>query len=61
MFQSFIVLSFDPLAKRVPLLLNATNVTGLLCPYNVEISVSVSMFQSFIVLSSDPLAKRVPF
>ena len=59
-FQSFIVESQDPLAKRVPLGLNATELTESLCPRNVAISVFVSSFQSFIVLSPGPLAKGVP-
>ena len=59
-FQSIIVLSFDPLANRVPLGLNATELIKSLCPSNVAIKILVSRFQSFIVLSQDPLANRVP-
>ena len=60
MFQSLIVLSREPLAKIVPVLLKATEVTQSLCPSKLAISVLVSMFQSLIVLSSEPLAKIVP-
>ena len=59
MFQSLIVLSHDPLARIVPVLLQETEVTGCVCPYKVAISVLVSMFQSLIV-SDDPLARIVP-
>eukprot|EP00828_Plagiopyla_frontata_P034453 TRINITY_DN4483_c0_g1_i43.p1 TRINITY_DN4483_c0_g1~~TRINITY_DN4483_c0_g1_i43.p1 ORF type:complete len:116 (-),score=0.09 TRINITY_DN4483_c0_g1_i43:36-383(-) len=48
-FHSFIVLSSDPLARIVPLLLNATEE----CPVRVVISVQDSTFHSFIVLSED--------
>ena len=51
MFQSLIVLSSEPLAKIVPVLLKATEVTLFECPYKLAISVLVSMFQSLIVLS----------
>ena len=57
MFQSLIVLSHDPLAKIVPVLLKATELTDSLCPYRVAISVFVSIFQSLIVVSDDPLAR----
>ena len=60
MFQSLILLSDDPLAKIVPVLLKATELTTSECPDKVLISVLVSMFQSLIVLSDDPLAKIVP-
>ena len=60
MFQSLIVLSYDPLARIVPVLLKATEVTLLLCPYKFAIFVLVSMFQILIVLSSEPLARIVP-
>ena len=60
MFQSLIVLSYEPLAKIVPVLLKATEVTVPLCPSKLAISVLVSMFQSLIVLSCEPLAKIVP-
>ena len=60
MFQSLIVLSYDPLARIVPMLLKATEVTSLSCPNKYKISVLVSMFQSLIVLSSEPLARIVP-
>ena len=59
MHQSLIVLSSDPLAKIVPILLKATEVTSFSCPYKVAISFCVSMHQSLIVLSNDPLAKIV--
>ena len=52
--------SFDPLARIVPALLKATEVTQSLCPYKFPISVLVSIFQSLIVLSFDPLARIVP-
>ena len=61
MFQSLIVLSYDPLARIVPFVLNATDLTEPVCPFSVTISVLVYTFQSLIVLSSDPLAKIVPF
>ena len=57
MFQSLIVLSHYPLAKIVPVLLKATEVTA---PLTLAISVLVSMFQNIIVLSDDPLARIVP-
>ena len=53
------MLSYDPLAKIVPALLKATEVTFCLCPYKIAISVCVSIFHSFIVLSADPLARIV--
>ena len=59
-FQSLIVLSFDPLARIVPVLLKATELTLSKCPDKVLISVLVSTFQSLIVLSCDPLARIVP-
>ena len=49
MFQSLIVLSADPLARIVPVLLKATELTERQCPYKLAISVLVSMFQSLIV------------
>ena len=58
MLQSLIVLSYDPLARIVPVLLKVTELTLALCPYKVAISVLVSMLQSLIVLSYDPLAKE---
>ena len=51
MFQSIIALSSDPLARIVPVLLKATQVTGPSCPYRLPISTLVSKFQSLIVLS----------
>ena len=60
-FHSLIVLSDDPLARIVPFVLNATELTQLLCPLSVAISVLVSTFHSLIVLSDDPLARIVPF
>ena len=60
MFQSLIVLSFDPLARIVPVLLKITELTLFLCPYRVKISAFVSTFQSLIVLSFDPLANIFP-
>ena len=60
MLQSLIVLSYDPLAKIVPVLLKATEQTAFECPSKLVISVLVSMFQSLIVLFHDPLAKIVP-
>ena len=60
MFHSLIVLSHDPLAKIVPVLLNTIDVIGPLCPYKFPISALLSMFQSLIVLSYDPLARIVP-
>ena len=59
-FQSFIVLSMEPLTKIVPLLLNKTDETEQLFPSSVAISVLISTFHSFIVLSIEPLAKIVP-
>ena len=59
-FQSLIELSSDPLARIVPVLLKATEVTVDLCPHKFAISVLVSIFQSLIVLSYDPLARIVP-
>ena len=59
MFQSLIVLSFDPLASIVPVLLKETKRTVASCPYKVGISVFVLMFQSLIVASYDPLARIV--
>ena len=59
MFQSLIALSYDPLARIVPVLLKATELTTFECPYKLAISVLVSMFQRLIVLS-DPLARIVP-
>ena len=59
-FQSLIVLSYDPLARIVPVLLKATELTLSKCPDKVAISVLLSTFQSLIVLSSDPLARIVP-
>ena len=50
-FHSFIVLSSDPLARIVPLLLNATDLTQEKCPFKVAISVYDYTFHSFIVLS----------
>ena len=41
-------------------MLKATDVTWLLCPYRVAISVFVSIFQSLIVLSYDALTRIVP-
>ena len=38
MFQSFIILSSDPLASRVPFGLNETEWIGPLCPSNVATS-----------------------
>ena len=49
MFHNFIVLSYDPLARMVPILLKATEVTTSPCPNKVVIIVFVSMFQSLIV------------
>ena len=49
-FQSFIVLSLDPLAKRVPWGLNTTEVTQFSCPSNVAISVFVSKYYHMIHL-----------
>ena len=60
MFQSLIALSYDPLARIVPVLLKATELTTFECPYKLAISVLVSMFQRLIVLSFDPLARIVP-
>ena len=60
MFQSLIVLSFDPLARIVPVWSKATDVTSYECSSKVAIIVLVSMFQSLIVLSHDPLTKIVP-
>ena len=60
-FHSLIVPSNDPLASIVPFVLNATNITLLLCPLSVAISVLVSTFHSLIVPSNDPLASIVPF
>ena len=60
MFQSLIVLSDDPVDRIVPVLLKATEVTQLQCPYKLAIYFLVSMFQSLIVLSREPLAKIVP-
>ena len=60
MFQSLIVLSHDPLAKIVPVLLKATELTTSECPYKLAISFLVSIFQSLIVFSNDPLARIVP-
>ena len=59
MFQSLIVISYDPLARIVPVLLKATAVTLSLCPSRVVISIYVSIFQSLIVVSLDPLARIV--
>ena len=53
------MLSYDPLAKIVPALLKATEVTFCLCPYRLAISVFVSMLHNFIVLSLDSLARIV--
>ena len=60
MFQSLIVLSHDPLARIVPVLLKATEMTHFICPYRLAISILASIFQSLIVLSNDPLARIVP-
>ena len=60
MFQSFIVPLNNPLARIVPVLLKATDVTPYLCPDKFAISVLVSIFQSLIVVSFDPLARIVP-
>ena len=54
------VLSREPLAKRVPSLLNSTEKIISECPNNVATSVLASKFHNFIVRSLDPLAKRVP-
>ena len=50
------VSSYEPLAKIVPFLLNATAYTELSCPFNVANFILDSIVQSFIVLSEDPLA-----
>ena len=60
MLQSLIVLSYDPLARSVPMLLKATDVTPYSFPDKFAISVLASIFQSLIVLSYDPLATIVP-
>ena len=60
-FHSLIVQSPDPLARIVPFMLNATELTFLLCPLSVAISVLVSTFHSLIAQSYDPLARIVPF
>ena len=60
MFQSLIVLSLDPLARIVPMLLKATEVSQCWCPNKVAISVLVSTFQSLIVQSHNQLAIIVP-
>ena len=60
MLQILILSSYDPLARIVPFLLKATDVTHLLCPYKVAISFIVLMSHSLIVLSFDPLARIVP-
>ena len=60
MFQSLIVLSLDPLARIVPVLLKATELTLYLCPDKVLISVLVLTFQSLIIASYDALARIVP-
>ena len=49
MFQSLIVLSYDPLARIVSVLLNITEVTNFLCPFKLAISFLVSIFHSIIV------------
>ena len=59
MFQRFIVLLHNPLARIVPVLLKATEVTPLSC-YKVAISVFVSRLQNLIIPSPDPLARIVP-
>eukprot|EP00828_Plagiopyla_frontata_P034456 TRINITY_DN4483_c0_g1_i5.p1 TRINITY_DN4483_c0_g1~~TRINITY_DN4483_c0_g1_i5.p1 ORF type:complete len:130 (-),score=1.36 TRINITY_DN4483_c0_g1_i5:162-551(-) len=57
----YLVYPTDPLARIVPLLLNATELTQEECPVRVVISVQDSTFHSFIVLSiEDPLARIVP-
>ena len=60
MSQSLIVASSDPLAKIVPILLKATEMTALSCPNRLAISVFVLMSQSLIIVFDDPLAKIVP-
>ena len=48
-FQSLILLSFDPLARIVPVLLKATVFTLPWWSFRVAISVLVSTFQSLTV------------
>ena len=59
-FHSLIAQSYDPLARIVPSVLNATEFTVLLCPLSVAISVLVFTFHSLIAQSYDPLARIVP-
>ena len=54
------VLSQDPLAIIVPVLLKATDVILSVCPDPFIISGLVSMFHKLIELSLEPLAKIVP-
>ena len=41
--------------------MNATDITGPVCPFSVAISDFVSIFQSLIASSEDPLVRIVPF
>ena len=58
--QILMVLSSDPLAMRLPSLLNATEETRLLWPSRVLMVCPELASQILMVLSSDPLAMRLP-
>ena len=60
MFQSLIILSYDPLARIVPSLLKVTEVINCSCPSRSAIHFYSLTSQSLIVVSYDPLAKIVP-
>ena len=57
--HNLIVLSEDPLARIVPVLLKATDYTQLEWPIKALVSYKVYKFHNFIVLSADPLASNV--
>ena len=54
------VLSIPPLASVTPSGLNATLLTGAVCPVRVAMCAPVAIFQSRMVLSSPPLARINP-
>ena len=58
--QTFSVLSFDPLAIRVPSGLKATLVTTPMCPRNVNVSWPVDASQILTVLSWDAARDPLP-
>ena len=56
MSHNFASLSLLPVARRVPVELNATELTPLLCPINVATHPFV--FHNFTVLSALPVARN---